>query len=361
MELPTPATTGTPAPSRSRLANLRIFGRRSPIHAPEAQPPMVEAPRRFGLRPFRNQYASGEDNGGLPRRLFLPGRHRNRDRSGSDTPSRPSTRSNASSRSGSRPSSSGASSMSSGASVWRTRGGYLRSWTEGSGRLPFKQAIKDSYTRRKLINTSIAGLVLALVLAIYLAFTLTNSLIGEEFRVMLILLTLIVAVFFLHSVIRFIIVLLRGPPEFSDRPPSQAGPMGYATPPRPIHVILARDEELGEDVRNAGNKVTHPPPAYGLWRSSVRINPNLLYWQRVDEAVPKVEDGNSNSESNGNSNNNSNDNGNGNSSGNGNGESRPATAYRPPSYVSDIGVDYVLNAEPRSIAPRGQNNTAPPS
>lgn len=166
MELPTPATTGNPASSRSRLGNLRIFGRRSPTYAPAAQPPMTEAPRRFGLWPFRSQYASGDDNGGLPRRLFLPGRHRNRRQSGSDTASRPSTRSSASSRSGSRPSSSGGSSISSEASVWRTRGGYLRSWTEGSGRLPLKQAIRNDYIRRKLINVAIAALILALVLAI---------------------------------------------------------------------------------------------------------------------------------------------------------------------------------------------------
>lgn len=102
---------------------------------------------------------------------------------------------------------------------------------------------------------------------------------------MLILLTLILAVFFLHSVVKFIIVLVRGPPEFSDRPPSQVGPMGYATPQRPIHVILARDEELGEDVRNAGNKVTAPPPAYGLWRSSVvsfsTANQGIFDWRMI--------------------------------------------------------------------------------
>ncbi|KAL1878332.1 hypothetical protein Plec18167_004401 [Paecilomyces lecythidis] len=137
--------------------------------------------------------------------------------------------------------------------------------------------------------------------------------------------------------------------------------MGYATPQRPIHVILARDEELGEDVRNAGNKVTAPPPAYGLWRSSVRINPNLLYWQRVDEERPKTGDDNANSENNASGNANANGNDNGNNNRNDNGESRPATAHRPPSYVSDTGVDYVLNAQPRSIAPRNQNSAAPQS
>lgn len=32
-------------------------------------------------------------------------------------------------------------------------------------------------------------------------------------------------------------------------------------------------------------------------------------------------------------------------------EERPTTANRPPSYMSDNGIDYVLEAEGRSIAP----------
>lgn len=55
----------------------------------------------------------------------------------------------------------------------------------------------------------------------------------------------------------------------------------YAQPETPIPVILARDEELGlHDDASADNDdasadsdsvrpVQHPPPAYGLWRSSV--------------------------------------------------------------------------------------------
>jgi hypothetical protein len=32
-------------------------------------------------------------------------------------------------------------------------------------------------------------------------------------------------------------------------------------------------------------------------------------------------------------------------------EERPSTANRPPSYISEDGVDYVIDAAPRSIAP----------
>lgn len=65
------------------------------------------------------------------------------------------------------------------------------------------------------------------------------------------------------------------------RVPSVVGPLGYAQPPHPIHVVLARDEEIAIEgaAANGGDnpaaatatttKLTAPPPAYGLWRSSV--------------------------------------------------------------------------------------------
>jgi len=86
---------------------------------------------------------------------------------------------------------------------------------------------------------------------------------------------------------------------------------GYAHPEEPIQVVLARDEELGlEDDGDDGEKdLPPPPPAYGLWRGSVRIDPNLLRWQRA-EAVLNVPQSV---------------------------QERPAN--RPPSYVSNDGVE----------------------
>jgi hypothetical protein len=53
------------------------------------------------------------------------------------------------------------------------------------------------------------------------------------------------------------------------------------------------------------------------------VDPNRLYWQRNEAALNRQ---NSRSE-------------------------RPQTANRPPSYISEDGVDYVIEAQPRSIAP----------
>jgi len=161
---------------------------------------------------------------------------------------------------------------------------------------------------------------------------------------------------------------LRPEPE-TPHIPSMTGPEGFK-PIRPIRVHLARDEELGiaddnenpeadpEDAeKNTGLKM--PPPAYGLWRSSVRVDPNLLHWQRIED----VEAQNRNSALNLHKRN---------SvhpspligsrpvsvaplaSGSGGPAERirnEEAGPRPPSYVSDDGVEYVVSAAPRSVAP----------
>lgn len=48
-----------------------------------------------------------------------------------------------------------------------------------------------------------------------------------------------------------------------------------------------------------------------------RMNPNLVFWQQVADAMPNP---------------------------------RPAMDHRPPSYISDDGVAYIVEAQPRSTA-----------
>lgn len=54
--------------------------------------------------------------------------------------------------------------------------------------------------------------------------------------------------------------------QISQDLPSMIGPGGFANPPMPIRVALARDEEAA-GIENDATKL--PPPAYGLWRESV--------------------------------------------------------------------------------------------
>jgi hypothetical protein len=143
-------------------------------------------------------------------------------------------------------------------------------------------------------------------------------------------------------------MLILHPPTDDERPhiPSMTGPEGFH-PIRPIQVHLARDAELSdeeEELEADGppkEKVALPPPAYGLWRSSVRVDPNLLHWQRVDgsraSVVPSIQAGSRSG------------------SVSGPAATAPAPAEnagpRPPSYVSEDGVSYITEAVPRSVAP----------
>ena len=80
---------------------------------------------------------------------------------------------------------------------------------------------------------------------------------------------------FCHFLVRLSMLSLqlrvRGEPQI-QRAPTIADEE-CAQPETPIPVILARDEELGlSDTSSDGESVSpiaHPPPAYGLWRSSV--------------------------------------------------------------------------------------------
>ncbi|PKY00642.1 hypothetical protein P168DRAFT_285314 [Aspergillus campestris IBT 28561] len=182
--------------------------------------------------------------------------------------------------------------------------------------------------RKKLITLVASAAFLIVVLAVFLAFSVANSNLGQELYILLIFMLLILSIVFFHSLIRFFMAIGRGSQLTGNHIPHNVGPSGYAQPERPIPVVLAGDEELlAESHRSAQEKVPPPPPAYGLWRSSVRINPDLLYWQRVEERARSSKKADRASRG-----------------------AHKTTAPRPPSYTSDDGVDYVVDAQPRSLA-----------
>lgn len=116
-------------------------------------------------------------------------------------------------------------------------------------------------------------------------------------------------------------------------------------PEEPIPVYLAQDEEgsdhdhdhfeaeadiLCEEKEAATVKA--PPPAYGLWRHSVRANPDFLHWvpaRSISKTAPRV----------------------GRETVPVKRQATGSSGARPPSYASDDGVAYVVQAVPRSTAP----------
>ncbi|KAI9748457.1 MAG: hypothetical protein M4579_007217 [Chaenotheca gracillima] len=181
--------------------------------------------------------------------------------------------------------------------------------------------------RSKVIVCLVSGALLVSVLTIYLSLALSNHIIRQQFHILLILLILFITIVFCHSLIRLCMLAITPSSRRRNRVPSVVGPGGYANVPEPIQVITRHDEEaIG--VECEATKV--PPPAYGLWRCSVRADPNLLHWQRNDqqlaEPVSPITD-------------------------------HPVdmvprtvsrTSHRPPSYISDDGVEYAVSAAPRT-------------
>ncbi|THC93761.1 hypothetical protein EYZ11_006769 [Aspergillus tanneri] len=175
--------------------------------------------------------------------------------------------------------------------------------------------LKEKDARKRLITLATSAVFLILVLALYLVFAVSNSILGRELHILLVFMILILAIVFCHSLIRLAMVILRSP---TNQIPRRAGPTGYAQPERPIQVVLAGDEVLTESNSNNREKVVAPPPAYGLWRSSVRVERNARpLWNHINKAEPT--------------------------------SSNKIATPRPPSYTSDNGIDYVVEAQPRSF------------
>ncbi|PWW75665.1 hypothetical protein C7212DRAFT_205118, partial [Tuber magnatum] len=137
---------------------------------------------------------------------------------------------------------------------------------------------------------------------------------GQEWHVLLVLTILVATMFFCHALVR-LCIMATNPGRFQrlsrnfTRIPSVAGPNGYANPREPIRIHAP----YGAD------HTKPPPPVYGLWRCSVRVNPDQFYWvRRTSAGVPTTPGGREHS----------------------NRDNRTTT--RPPSYASDDGVTYAL-------------------
>ncbi|PHH76197.1 hypothetical protein CDD82_4108 [Ophiocordyceps australis] len=188
--------------------------------------------------------------------------------------------------------------------------------------------IKSKQVRSQAMTCLASGVFFLTLLAVYLGLSLSNNIHQGELNIMIVLVILTVAAFFAYSTVRLFLIIFH--PEREEQRllrrrqraatgnhfnSNLMGPFGgYVVPAKPIPVLLARDEEAdGQESTTAKTR----PPAYGLWRESVRVDPNRLFWQR-NEAPTRAED---------------------------------RSGPRPPSYASEDGVSYVVEARPRSMAP----------
>ncbi|RDA84727.1 hypothetical protein CP532_5240 [Ophiocordyceps camponoti-leonardi (nom. inval.)] len=174
---------------------------------------------------------------------------------------------------------------------------------------------KSRQVRSQIASCVVSGIVFVVVLGVYVGLSVSNSIRQSELTIIVILIILAAGIFFCFCLIRLWLVVNR-PERMNGRRalvPDLAHQ--YLVPPKPIPVVLAQDEEA---VGIRGEAATSKPPAYGRWLETVRVDPNRLFWQRNEESTEEAE---------------------------------PDTGPRPPSYASENGVDYVLEAQPRSVAP----------
>ncbi|KAK6522528.1 hypothetical protein TWF281_001971 [Arthrobotrys megalospora] len=168
--------------------------------------------------------------------------------------------------------------------------------------MSFKEFAK-SWLIKPELKTRVAillvwSVVFIVVLSIYLGLFMSNKLTAPPLQIALILVTLMAAFFFFHSLIRVCLAVAR-PFSYPDEEQPQTnyvnpmfggmtagpGPWGYAQPGRPIQVY-AMPGQSGASVEDDGapKELPPPPPAYGIWRQTVRVNPAQFYWVRRSQA-----------------------------------------------------------------------------
>jgi hypothetical protein len=229
--------------------------------------------------------------------------------------------------------------------------------------MPFLVHFLDQITLQRSCTQHQSTRTKLTTINIDLAIALTNRSLGQEIHILFIMVLLTITIFFCHSLIRLCMMMLNPPSaSSSDRPrmPNMTDADGFQ-PIVPIRVHLRRDEEVAaaddaereREVDVEKEVLPPPPPAYGLWRSSVRVDPNLLHWQRAEDVH-------------------SNDNDRGSTISSTAVQSRAASVTspstplgpsplaassargsepvgpRPPSYASEDGVSYIIEAAPRS-------------
>lgn len=185
-----------------------------------------------------------------------------------------------------------------------------------------------------LITLSIAGMMCLFILSFYVGMLISHKgRLRQEWNVLLVLVLTVTTLFFFHTLIRLFMDLninlyesrMRRTSDMTEyrdeRLGSISSPSGYANP----HVPIRINTEFPETI--SGTKV--PPPVYGVWKCTVRVHPEGFFWEkaqgeRISEQDPSP-------------------------------PSPTSASLRPPSYVSDDGVSYIVNAIPPS-----QEDTLPP-
>ena len=162
------------------------------------------------------------------------------------------------------------------------------------------QLLKGHVNNKRRLTISFA-VTLVIASIIYLTLALTHTLSGTVFHVLSILLLLSLLGVFAHSLIRWVMlkrdynvhterrIKRTQPPSFRGWDISWPQPLHNQPPPEPIPVYMHGDQETLSQLSDAHPRedtgldpaLAPPPPIYGNFRDSVRINPSHLSVQAV--------------------------------------------------------------------------------
>ena len=115
-----------------------------------------------------------------------------------------------------------------------------------------------------------------------LALAISEFFRGPTFHGVFIFFILVLTILFCHYLIRLCMLAFEPRTRFARKrqsPLHADEEAGFAQPKQPIPVVLARDEENNSDrvqvdEDDIDRALPPPPPAYGLWRSSVVCTPS---------------------------------------------------------------------------------------
>lgn len=117
------------------------------------------------------------------------------------------------------------------------------------------------------------------------------------FHILFIIFILALTTVFCHSLLTMCLLILKPRPIRHTRPRARAfstSPIDVAPQEKPIQIVMAIDEDveaghassplslLSSDIEVKPHLVLRPPPPiYGVWRDTKRMDPNLVHWAKL--------------------------------------------------------------------------------
>ena len=147
-------------------------------------------------------------------------------------------------------------------------------------------SFKRHQVRTRAILAIAFGLTLLFTLGVYLGLAASGISSGLMFHILFIIFILALTTVFCHSLLTMCLLILKPRPRRVEqiRPSSLHADV---SPEKPIPIVMAIDEEAGLSPLSPNSPdlekpiVRPPPPVYGVWRDTKRMDPNLVHWAKL--------------------------------------------------------------------------------